>query len=200
MKASQRERMGLTAALALALCACGSPRHASQPQSKPPKEPPSEEKISVTVKGGEIVLSDQQGQRVLEGEADSMTYDAERKLGTFQHGRCAFLEKGKVVTVAQAPLIVVDYQTDQVRMSGGVLARSQVHRSAFRADQAVWDTKQKRVHATGNVRFLRDQGSAYSVVGPSLDADTELRRVVMPKVHIRMVEVPAAKRGAPRRR
>jgi len=182
------------AALLLALCACGSPRHSSRPQPKPAPEPKPEEKIKVTVKGGELVLSDQQGQRVLEGEADSMTYDAERKLGTFQHGRCAFLEKGKVVTVAQSPLITINYQSNQVTMTGDVVARSEAHHSAFRADQAVWDTKQKRVHATGNVRFLRDQRGTYSVVGPSLDADTELRRVVMPKVRIRMVEVPAAPR------
>jgi len=171
-------RLLLLPALALLLAAGCARQVPPAPASKPPPPRPMRA-IRISVPGGTIRVPDPTGARVWEASADLLVWDGDRETARLTGVVCNFIEMGQVVLSARAPAATAYVKEHRVVLEQGVQASSNPRKSSFTAQRVEWNTTQRKVYATGNVKFTSNQ---FVTTGPGLEADLDLKRVRMKQV------------------
>jgi LPS export ABC transporter protein LptC len=178
----------IAAAAAVGALGCGGPHQPAPRQERTGAGP------RVTVNEVKLELTDNSGERVWEASGKGLRAEAARDQGELRDLNCRFLDNGQVAMTATADEGRVDWSQRTVTLSGKVQVQSARGYGEIRADRATWSVADRKLRASGNVRYQRANMTA---TAPAMTAETALKVVRMTGGSAIRFEEPVAARKVP---
>jgi LPS export ABC transporter protein LptC len=165
----------------LALSGCATPAPPPAPPTPTPK-PPSAEKPSiggVTIREGEIAVSDQQGRPLWKATGENIESDEKGGVATFTKAKCQLFDAGKLTLNFQADTIAVNYDAKppQIDLKGNVVAQSPTTGWRFRAPAVTAIYNDKRIEKISAERDVHMEKGNLKIQGVGMTVDVSLKRV-----------------------
>lgn len=144
---------------------------------KPPvqEQPAIEDNLKVELQKGRIIWDDAKGRRIFEAQYEEAIASQTGDTSTVElHGVKANLYKnGKITSSLDAPKIVTNSKTREIKATGGAKIVSATQNTSARADQLTWKSREDKVFGSGAVKMVKGN---ISITAGSFEADTAMKK------------------------
>ncbi|MCS7264553.1 MAG: LPS export ABC transporter periplasmic protein LptC [Armatimonadetes bacterium] len=130
-----------------------------------------EGKETMEVKGGQLVAEIPERKEKWTLLFNTSRYEPNEQVAVTQEGICQVTRNGKVITIFQAPTIIVRFKEREMEMDGGVTAVAAMPKLILKLQTLKWNWEKGKLTGKGKVKI---DGENFSATAERLEGDTEL--------------------------